>query len=139
MAKKQSSISGAFGALSEDRSLTFIIYLLYLLALPIVTIWTVLIGLVLAYVNRDGAGPRARSHYIFQIRTFWTAIAWWIIGGASIGLGLLLSPVLIGIPLALFGCLIFGVGHLWFGIRCLAGLVYLVRDEAYPRPRSWLF
>ena len=137
MAKKQSSIAGAFGALSEDRSLAFIIYLLYILGMA--NGLTILVGLVVAYANQNGAGARVRSHYIFQIRTFWTAIGWWIIGGLLILIGAPLSLVLIGAPLVMLGCLIFAVGHLWFGIRCLAGLVYLARDEAYPRPRSWLF
>ena len=85
-----------------------------------------------------GAGPRVRSHYIFQIRTFWTAIGWWIIGGALFALGIPLSVILVGVPLLMLGGLIFAVGHLWFGVRCLAGIVYLAREEAYPRPRTWL-
>jgi len=137
MPKKPTSIAPAFGALSEDRSLPFIIYALYLLGMA--NGLTILVGLVVAYANRDGAGPRMRSHYVFQIRTFWTAIGWWIIGGALILTGLPLSLVLIGVPMVMLGGLIFAVGHLWFGIRCLAGVVYLARDDAYPRPRSWLF
>ena len=31
---------------------------------------TVLIGLLIAYSNRDRAGPVMESHYTFQIRTF---------------------------------------------------------------------
>jgi uncharacterized membrane protein len=137
MANKSNPIAPAFGALSEDRSLAFIIYGLYLLGMA--NGLTILVGLVVAYANRDGAGPRALSHYIFQIRTFWTAIGWWIIGGALILLGLPLSLVFVGVPMVMLGGHIFAVGHLWFGLRCLTGLVYLARDEAYPRPRSWLF
>jgi uncharacterized membrane protein len=130
-------ISPAYGALSEDRSLPAIVYGLYLLGMA--NGLTILIGLVVAYANRDSAGPRMRSHYIFQIRTFWTAIGWWIIGGALILLGLPLLIVLIGAPMMMLGALIFGVAHIWFGIRCILGALYLARDEAYPRPRTWLF
>ena len=137
MSIKPFSPAPAFGALSEDRSLPFIIYGLYLLGMA--NGLTILVGLVAAYANQGGAGPRMRSHYVFQIRTFWTAIGWWIIGGTLILFGLPLSVVLVGVPMVMLGGLIFAVGHLWFGIRCLAGVVYLARDEAYPRPRSWLF
>ncbi len=137
MSNKPISPAPAFGALSEDRSLPFIIYGLYLLGMA--NGLTILVGLVAAYANQGGAGSRMRSHYVFQIRTFWTAIGWWIIGGTLILFGLPLSVVLVGVPMVMLGGLIFAVGHLWFGIRCLAGVVYLARDEAYPRPRSWLF
>jgi uncharacterized membrane protein len=137
MPNNKSAPPAAFGALSEDRSLAFIIYGLYLLGL--VNGLTILVGLVVAYANKDGAGARVRSHYIFQIRTFWTAIGWWIIGGALILFGVPLSLILVGAPMVVLGGLIFSVGHLWFAIRCVAGLLYLARDEAYPRPRSWLF
>ncbi len=135
------STSGPRGleALSEDRSLPFIVYTLYLLGLTVVAGPLVLVGLVVAYANRDGAGPRMRSHYVFQIRTFWTAIGWWIIGGALIAFGVPLSLFLVGVPMVMLGFTIFGVGHFWFGIRCVLGAVYLLRDEAYPRPRTWLF
>ncbi len=126
-----------FGATSEDRSLPFIIYGLYLFGM--VNGLTILLGLVVAYANIGGAGPRMRTHYVFLIRTFWTAIGWWIIGGGLILLGLPLSLILVGVPMIMLGYLIFGIGHFWFGLRCIAGVVYLLRDEAYPRPRSWLF
>ena len=133
------SISGPRGleALSEDRSLPFIIYALYLLGLA--NGLTIFVGLAVAYANQGGAGPRMRSHYIFQIRTFWTAIGWWVIGGALVLFGVPLSLFLVGVPMVMLGFLIFGVGHFWFGIRCVMGAVYLLRDEAYPRPRTWLF
>jgi len=123
-------------ALSEDRSLPFIVYGLYLIGLA--NGLTILVGLVIAYANKEGAGPRMRSHYVFQVRTFWTAIGWWIIGGALIVAGVPLSALLIGVPMVMLGFLIFGVGHIWFGVRCILGLLYLLRDEAYPRPRTWL-
>jgi uncharacterized membrane protein len=137
MSIPHSTIEPDFGPLSEDRGMPAIVYGLYLLGL--LNGLTILVALVVAYANRDGAGPRMRSHYIFQIRTFWTAIGWWIIGIVLILAGLPLLVVLIGAPMIMMGVLIFAVGHFWFGIRCVAGVVYLARDEAYPRPRTWLF
>jgi uncharacterized membrane protein len=122
--------------LSEDRSLPAIVYGLYLLGL--MNGLTVFVGLIVAYANKGAAGPRMRSHYIFQIRTFWTALAWWVIGGWLVLFGAPLSLVLIGVPMIILGILIFAVGHIWFALRCVLGAVYLARDEPYPRPRTWL-
>ncbi len=94
---------------------------------------------MIAYANRDGAGPRMQSHYVFQIRTFWTAIGWWIIGFILLFWGIPLSFILIGVPLlVLVAGAIFALTHVWFALRCILGLVYLSRDEPYPRPRTWL-
>ncbi len=120
----------------EDKTLPTVVYVLYLLGL--FNGLTILIGLVIAYANRQGAGPRAESHYIFQIRSVWTAIAWWIIGWTLLGWGIPLSFILIGVPMIGLGGAILGLTHLWFALRCIMGLVYLSRDEAYPRPRTWL-
>jgi uncharacterized membrane protein len=121
---------------SEDRTLPAVVYALYLIGL--VNGLTILVGLVIAYANKDGAAPRAQSHYIFQIRTFWTAIALWVIGGVLIFWGIPLSFILIGVPLLMLGGLIVGCVHIWFAVRCILGLVYLVQGEAYPRPRTSL-
>lgn len=50
----------------------------------------------------------------------------------------MLLVVLIGIPIIVLGGLIIGAIGLWFAARCVAGLYYLVRGEAYPRPLTWL-
>ena len=120
----------------EDSTLPMVVYGLYLIGL--INGLTILVGLVIAYANRDGAGPRAQSHYIFQIRTFWTAVGWWVIGAVLLLWGIPLSLILIGIPLLILGGLIFALGHIWFALRCIVGLVHLSRGEAYPRPRTWL-
>ena len=120
----------------EDRTLPAVVYALYLVGL--FNGLTVLIGLVIAYANRDAAGPATQSHYIFQIRTFWTAIAWWIVGGVLLFWGITLSFILIGVPLVVLAGAIFCLTHVWFAVRCIVGLVYLSRGEPYPRPRTWL-
>ena len=120
----------------EDRSLPAVVYGLYLLGL--INGLTVFIGLVIAYANKDAAGPRMHTHYLFQIRTFWTALGWWVIGGTLLFWGAILSLVLVGIPMVILGGFIFAVGHIWFALRCALGAVYLARDEPYPRPRTWL-
>ena len=123
-------------AYDEDRTLPTVVYVLYLVGL--LNGLTVLIGLVIAYANRDRAGPAMQAHYIFQIRTFWTAIGWWIVGGVLLFWGIPLSFILIGIPLIVLAGLIFCMTHVWFALRCILGLTYVSRGEPYPRPFTWL-
>jgi uncharacterized membrane protein len=120
----------------EDRTLPTVVYALYLLGL--INGLTVLIGLIIAYANRDRAGPVMESHYTFQIRTFWIAIAWWIIAAILFLWGIPLSFIIIGVPLLVAGGLIVAMTHIWFALRCILGLIYVSRGEAYPRPRAWL-
>ena len=121
---------------TEDRVLPAAVYVLYLLG-PTNGL-TLLIGLVLAYAQEAGAGPKMKSHYAFQIRTFWMAIGWFLIGLALFAVGLPLSLLLVGVPALVLGGMIMGLVGVWFTIRCVLGLVHLAKDEAYPRPRTWL-
>ena len=121
---------------SEDRTMPAVVYGLYLLGLA--NGLTILIGLIIAYANRAGASPMMASHYTFQIRTFWLAIGWFVIGGVMVLFGIPLSIVLIGIPAVMLGVFIMGAVGVWFAVRCVLGVIYLARGEAYPRPNNWL-
>ena len=123
-------------AAHEDRTMPGVVYALYLVGLA--NGLTILIGLVLAYANRGGAGARMRTHYTFLIRTFWLWFVWALIAGALILWGGLFSLILVGLPFFALGWLIFGMVHIWFALRSIVGVIYLARDEPYPRPHSWL-
>lgn len=120
----------------EDKILPAMVYGLYLLGFT--NGLTFIIGLIVAYVNRDAAGPINESHYTFAIRSFWLSIAWFLIGGALILFGIPMLIVLVGLPMIIAGGLIMGAVSLWFVARCVMGIYYLARGEAYPRPRAWL-
>ena len=120
----------------EDKILPAVVYGLYLLGFT--NGLTFVVGLIVAYVNRDQAGPINESHYTFAIRTFWLSIAWFLIGLALVLVGIPLSLVLVGIPVLFVGGTILCAISLWFVARCVVGIYYLVRGEAYPRPRAWL-
>ncbi|CAN1571039.1 COG3671 Predicted membrane protein [Caulobacteraceae bacterium] len=122
----------------EDRVLPLVVYGLYLLSVP--SVWVaVLLGLVLAYANREHAGPRTATHYQFLIQTFWKSIWWAVIGVVLCIVGGIFSVVLIGIPFLIAGVLILAAVHIWFYIRLAVGLIYLAQDEPHPRPDAWLF
>ncbi len=102
-----------------------IVYVLYLLALVTAHV-TGVVGVVIAYVYRGEAPAALRSHYRFQIRTFWIALLYGIVSAA-------LLP-LFGIGVAGFVFL-----AVWIIVRCVKGLRYLDRREAYPDPATWLW
>jgi uncharacterized membrane protein len=124
-------------AAEEDKVLPAVVYGLYLLAFT--NGLTAVIGLIVAYANRDHAGPINASHYTFAIRTFWMSIAWFLIGLLLVIFGIPLTLLLgLGIPMMMVGGLILSVIGLWFAVRCVMGISHLVRGEAYPRPLAWL-
>jgi uncharacterized membrane protein len=109
---------------SDERQMAIIIYILYLAGFATGGMAPI-VGLVLAYVNRDGAPEWLRSHYTWQIRTFW-------IGLLYIAVSIPCAFILIGFPMAL-------AAAVWFIVRCALGINRLLKTEAYPTPESWLF
>lgn len=119
-------------AANEDKTMPAVCYALYLLAFA--TGITAIIGLIIAYSQRSAAGPTMESHYTFLIRTFWIGLVLMIAGGVLFGVGALLAVILIGFPIMGVAWLIMGGAAIWYGVRCVVGLVFLSRGEAYPRP-----
>lgn len=105
-----------------------IIYILYLLGLVTGGL-TTLIGVIMAYANRSTAPAWLQTHYRFLIRGFW-------IGFVYAFLAMLFAITFILIPLAwLMGMFIF----IWGIIRCVKGIQVLDKNEAHPKPASWMF
>jgi uncharacterized membrane protein len=78
-----------------------------------------IIAVVINYVKRGEArGTYLESHFRWQIRTFWFALLWCVIGG-------MLFVTLVGIPLAIGGFFAAGV---WAIYRIIRGWVAL-RDQ----------
>lgn len=107
--------------LKDERQMAMIVYGCYLLGL---ILWPLgIAGLVLAYVNREAAPDWLRSHFTFQIRTFWITFLYFC-------LSLVLCLLLIGFPLV-FATMIL------FIVRCALGLDFLLKHQPYPRPETW--
>jgi uncharacterized membrane protein len=100
-----------------------LVYVLYLLSLFIGLTW--LVGLVIAYVCKDDAPDLVKTHYVFQIRTFW--------------IGLIM--LIVGIPLCLIviGWALVAFWYLWTIVRCIKGLKYLMNNQVHPKPAAWGF
>lgn len=100
--------------------------LVYVLLLASIVLWvTGVIGVIVAYVYKDDAPEWLQSHYRLQIRTFWISFLYVI-------LGMLLLVVLVGYAILVFWLI-------WFLVRCIKGIRYLNRGQAYPNPDNWLF
>jgi uncharacterized membrane protein len=86
---------------------------------------TVLVGLVVAYVKIGDAELLLRSHYRFQIRTFWISLLY-------LGIGLPLSLLLIGFPIVIWW-------FAWSLVRTVKGVLLLIDNKPIVNPESWLF
>jgi uncharacterized membrane protein len=108
---------------SDERQMAMIIYILFLVGFPTFHVATI-VGLVLAYVNRDGAPAWLRSHYTLQIRTFWIGLLYFFVACVCLF-------ILIGVPMIL-------AVSVWYVVRCALGISRLLKNEAYPTPESWV-
>ena len=121
---------------TDDKTMPAVCYALYLLAFA--TGITAIIGLVIAYAQQGQASATMRTHYTFLIRTFWLGLLLMVASGVVFGIGAILSIILIGIPIMALGGLMGAGAAVWYGVRCIVGLVYLSRGEPYPRPYAVL-
>ncbi len=108
---------------SNAKNNAKIVYILYLVGLFAGI--TAIVGVVMAYINKEDAPEWLKSHFQFQIRTFW-------IGALFIFLGTILSLVIIGWFVLLFWLV-------WVIIRAVKGLKALDENKAIESPKSWLF
>ena len=100
-----------------------LVYLLY--PLGFVLRPASLVGLVLAFVNRDGASPLERSHYDFQISTFWRGLIMVVVG-------IVAAFVVVGWLILLFWAV-------WTIVRCIRGLTNLSRGLPMAADIGWKF
>jgi len=87
--------------------------------------WPSIIAVIINYVKRgEAAGTFLESHFSWQIRTFWFALAWTVVSW-------LLIFTLVGIPLA--WALILAVS-IWIAYRVIRG--WLALSDGKPMPRA---
>ena len=86
--------------------------------------WPSIIAVIINYVKRgEAAGTFLESHFAWQIRTFWFALAWTVVSWV-------LMLTLVGIPLA--WVLILAVS-IWIAYRVIRGWLALADSKAMPR------
>ena len=107
-----------------DRTLAIVNYVLGFVAISNGV--TLLIAAVLAYVRRDQAEPWLKSHFEFQIASFWYGLIIFLVGFFTLWLFLL-------------GALIWFLGGIWLVIRTAVGLIRLLDGRAHDNPWGFLF
>ena len=111
--------------MSSDNSASTakLVYILYLVSIFLGI--TGLIGVIMAYINKGDAPDWLKTHYQFQIRTFWISILYSIIGIVTL-------IFVIGYFILLFLII-------WYIVRCVKGLKQLGKNAAMENPKSWMF
>jgi len=107
----------------SSQSTAKIVYLLMMV--NIIVQFVGIIGVIIAYVHKSEAPDWLKSHYQFQIRTFWIGLLLMLLGAFFwvMGIGVLI--------------LIFWV--VWLVMRCVKGMKYLDQQQPHPNPKTWLF
>jgi uncharacterized membrane protein len=107
----------------SNYGLVLTVYILYLVGF--LTGITVLVGLIIAYLQRDNTDQVSQSHFQFQITTFWVALLYFFVGLLTLHFAI--------------GALILLWWVVWAVIRCVKGLLALNMGNAIPEPNSWWF
>jgi uncharacterized membrane protein len=107
----------------SNYGLVLTVYILYLVGF--LTGITVLVGLVIAYLQRDRTDQVSQSHFQFQITTFWVGLLYFFVGLLTLHFAV--------------GALILLWWVIWTVIRCVKGLLALNAGEAVRYPNSWWF
>jgi uncharacterized membrane protein len=108
--------------MADARQTALIVYALMLV--PIVIPVTHIVGLVMAYVSRDTAPDWLKTHYSYQIRTFW--------------IGLLYFAAACVLCVILIGFVLVPAVVIWYIVRCALGLSRLMRSEPVSTVETWL-
>lgn len=107
----------------SDKQLALIVYILYFAGY--ITGITKLIGVIIAHVKIADADPLLRTHYQFQIRTFWIGILY-------LAIGTVLLFVVIGFAVWLWW-------FIWSLVRNVKGVLALNENKPIANPQSWMF
>jgi uncharacterized membrane protein len=107
----------------SDKQLALVVYILYFVSYVVCI--TALVGVIIAHVQAGQADALLRTHYQWQIRTFWIGLLYLVIG-------VLLAFIIIGIPVLVFW-------FVWTLVRCIKGVLALNENRPIANPTSWLF
>jgi len=98
-----------------------------LIVTAFVTGWPSIIAVILNYAKRSEVrGFWLDSHFGWQIRTFWYALAWLLAGGVAL-------VTVVGIPVAIVVWILTG---LWVLYRIVRGWMTLSAQKPMPPPES---
>jgi uncharacterized membrane protein len=105
------------------RTLALAVYILY--GLGLITGLAFIVGVMIAHLKRDAAPPWLRTHFTFQIRTFWISLLWGLVGVLSAWL--------------LVGYVFLAWGFVFVLVRTVKGFLRLYDNQPIENPESWGF
>ncbi len=117
------------GGQGDGKVAALIAWALYILSIPSANV-LVLVGLVVAYAGRSSATGLPLEHLNAQIRLFWSVFWWTIACWIAIGVSIVASIIVIGIPFLLFFLLVWFLISVWFTVKSVFGLINLLGDRA---------
>ncbi|WP_417452042.1 DUF4870 family protein [Kordiimonas sp.] len=106
----------------KDRTAAIVVYILYFMGFAAGI--TAFVGVVIAH-SKATHDPVWRSHFDFQIRTFWLGLATLIVGGV--------------LSLVLIGYVILAWWTLWTVIRIIKGGVRAINNQPIDDPQTLLW
>lgn len=110
-------------ATDGGKQMALIVYILYfagfLFGLP------ALAGVIIAHIKVSEASPVFRTHFQYQMRTFWFGLLMLFIGGLT--------------SLILIGYLVFLLWLVWTLVRCIKGLIRVSEGRAIEQPTTLLW
>lgn len=124
--------------LSGKEGTAKLVYILYLVGLLTGGL-TIIIGAVIAYMNKNDADEWLQSHYRFQIRTFWIGAVFIFTSWFLIIIGGLLTVILIGFLIIPIAILLGLFTVVWLIIRCIKGIKQLDEKQPHANPTTWMF
>lgn len=108
----------------NDSMKTTVLVVHGLNALGMLTVFTPLIGVILAYIKRsDAKGTIYESHLEYAIRTFW------------IGVGLIVAGIVL--TFVLVGAIILVLSTVWYLIRIVRAFVAALDGRAIANPKGF--
>jgi uncharacterized membrane protein len=110
-------------ATASPKQLALVVYILYFVAYAVGI--TALAGVIIAHVKIGDADPMLRTHFQFQIRTFWIWLLYLVVG-------VVLTFVVVGIAVLLWW-------FVWSLIRNIKGVLALNENKPIANPASWMF
>jgi uncharacterized membrane protein len=121
----RSPLSEQLGSfISPGRDNVLLIYILYLVGMiPALGIVPIIVGFVMAPLNRENASSLERSHYEFQFR--------------QALMGLLFVVASFVLAFVLIGFLGFVLTAVWWIVRSVKGLLAVNHGEPIADPETW--
>ena len=110
-------------AAKNDWGYALAVYILYLLGF--VTVITAVIGIIIASVKTSSSSELMRSHFRFQVHTFWIGLLYFVAGSVLL--------------FFYIGAIIWLWWTIWTLIRVIKGMILLNDGKPIASPTSWLF